>query len=442
MSAVTEDLERLARIDPSVADRDELAELVATSARVRGWLDALDVRCARRGRELAEQGRAEPAESLLGRCGSRSSKDAAAITDRERVGAAMESFEASLSGGNVSAGHLDAIAHAVRHLEAELRAEFSLHEADLLAHAANESVDVFARRCRSLARLLIAANATSDADELDRQRAAARIKRWVSSHDGMHHTHIALDPRRDATLLKSLNGAVARRRQLDGNARTPYHQLEVDAFIDLVTGGAIDETLVEMAGMAGVAVAGASTDDDPVAIDRMVERIDRRIPEICVHVDVDTLRDGLHARSVCETDDGVALPVSTVRRMCCDAEVIPVVLDGDGRPLDVGRSRRTATIDQRRGLRSMHRSCAHPDCTVPFSQTRAHHIDWWTRDRGPTDIDNLLPLCERHHHAVHEGGWTVHMTPDRVATWTRPDGAVHHVGTTIDRHPTSATVAA
>jgi hypothetical protein len=77
-------------------------------------------------------------------------------------------------------------------------------------------------------------------------------------------------------------------------------------------------------------------------------------------------------------------------------------------------------------------------------------LEWWI-DRVPTPsqltpsvdapeistpcvgIDNLLPLCERHHHLVHEGGWTLTMTAGRVATWSRPDGAVHHSGQTIDR---------
>jgi hypothetical protein len=40
-----------------------------------------------------------------------------------------------------------------------------------------------------------------------------------------------------------------------------------------------------------------------------------------------------------------------------------------------------------------------------------------------------------HHHLVHEGGWAVAMSPERVATWTRPDGVVHHVGSKIDRRP-------
>jgi hypothetical protein len=36
---------------------------------------------------------------------------------------------------------------------------------------------------------------------------------------------------------------------------------------------------------------------------------------------------------------------------------------------------------------------------------------------------------------VHEGGWTLTITPDRIATWTRPDRTVFHTGSTIDRAP-------
>jgi hypothetical protein len=154
-----------------------------------------------------------------------------------------------------------------------------------------------------------------------------------------------------------------------------------------------------------------------------------------VLTDYRTLVEGLHELSICETDDGVPLPVSTVRRLCCDAEIIPMMLGTDGVPLDAGRSVRTANRQQRRALRAMCRTCAHPDCTVPFSACKAHHIRRWWRHLGPTDLDNLIPLCERHHHLVHEGGWTLTMTSDRVATWICPDGTVDHHGPSIDRTP-------
>ena len=81
----------------------------------------------------------------------------------------------------------------------------------------------------------------------------------------------------------------------------------------------------------------------------------------------------------------------------------------------------------------MHRTCGNPSCRVPFDSCRIHHIRWWTRDLGPTDLENLLPLCEKDHHLVHEGGWTLTMTPDRVATWIRPDGTVWITASTVDR---------
>ena len=150
-------------------------------------------------------------------------------------------------------------------------------------------------------------------------------------------------------------------------------------------------------------------------------------------IDHDTLFDQAHANTICETDNGIPLPVSTVRRLCCDAEILPVVLNGDGQALDVGRSARTATRGQRRALRAMHRTCAHPECTVTFEACRIHHVTPWLQPSGDTNIDNLLPLCESHHHMVHEGRWNLSMTPDRVATWTRPDGTHHHTGPTTDR---------
>jgi hypothetical protein len=157
------------------------------------------------------------------------------------------------------------------------------------------------------------------------------------------------------------------------------------------------------------------------------------VPEICLVSTIDQLLADCRAHGICETSDGQPIPVASLRRMLCDALVYPVVLSGDGTVLDAGRSRRTVTPEQRQALRAMHRTCATPGCTVPFDSCRIHHIRWWTRDLGPTDLDNLLPQCEHHHHLIHEGGWTLTMTPDRTATWTRPDGTIWKTANTCDR---------
>ena len=80
----------------------------------------------------------------------------------------------------------------------------------------------------------------------------------------------------------------------------------------------------------------------------------------------------------------------------------------------------------------MHRTCGHPGCTVRFDDCQIHHVIHWIRQRGPTNLDNLLPLCTVHHHLVHEGGWHLTLQPDRTITLTRPDGTVSYHGTSID----------
>ena len=47
--------------------------------------------------------------------------------------------------------------------------------------------------------------------------------------------------------------------------------------------------------------------------------------------------------TVCETFDGQPVPPESVRRIACDAVIIPIVVDGDGVVLDHGHGRRMAT---------------------------------------------------------------------------------------------------
>jgi hypothetical protein len=58
------------------------------------------------------------------------------------------------------------------------------------------------------------------------------------------------------------------------------------------------------------------------------------------------------------------------------------------------------------------RHCAFPDCRVSVQRCHAHHVAEWVAHHGTTDLDNLVLLCSRHHHVVHEAGWTITPTPD------------------------------
>ena len=110
----------------------------------------------------------------------------------------------------------------------------------------------------------------------------------------------------------------------------------------------------------------------------------------------------------------------TVRRLCCDANIIRIVTDGDSEILDLGRTVRTAPPKYRRALAARDRGCVFPGCDRPPGHCRAHHIRWWDRDHGETSLQNLALLCHHHHHLVHEGGWKLTRAPDGQLQFTDP----------------------
>ncbi len=97
----------------------------------------------------------------------------------------------------------------------------------------------------------------------------------------------------------------------------------------------------------------------------------------------------------------------TIRRLACDADLIPVVLGGSGQVLDLGRAQRLFPPHLRRALVARDGGCAFPDCSIPASWCEAHHLRPWCRG-GSTSIDNGVLLCSHHHHTVHQGTWDVH----------------------------------
>src|SRR5918994_5211531 len=107
--------------EPDIAERDEVAAIVRRSREVQSWLDSINVACARRTRELASVGRAEPAESLLGDAGQRSSKEAVIIDKRVPACDAMPEFEAALAAREISGDHVDAVAAVLKGLDDEIR---------------------------------------------------------------------------------------------------------------------------------------------------------------------------------------------------------------------------------------------------------------------------------------------------------------------------------
>ncbi|WP_328609103.1 13E12 repeat family protein [Amycolatopsis sp. NBC_00345] len=117
------------------------------------------------------------------------------------------------------------------------------------------------------------------------------------------------------------------------------------------------------------------------------------------------------------------MTVSQLRRLCCDAKVLPAVLGGSGEVLDLGRAVRTATPAQRRALAVRDKGCTAPWCTRGAKWTTPHHIEYWTNPHGgpggPTDIGNMALMCDRDHLLAHHGGWDIRLR-NGVVEWIPP----------------------
>lgn len=321
------------------------------------------------------------------------SREAHATVARAEVTEAEPAFGKLLASGVASTGHLDAVARAFTTLGAE-RHKLDTQLPDLAQAAATMPVGEFAKMVNTAARALLDDGGLS---EFERQRRSTFLKASIDTDGGVRLAGY-FDPERGAALLS----AIEQRRE------QAFHS--ADSHVDVMPWIEPNEHRNALA-LLDLTLTASGSSSDGTAAPRA---------EVVVHIDLNTLRNGLHTHTVSRTAYGSDLPAATVRRLACEAHIIPVVLSGDSVPLDVGRSRRLATANQRRALEAVHSTCAIPDCTKPFHHCQIHHIDYW-ESGGPTDLDNMVPLCSEHHHQAHEGGYTLMLEPiTRTVTFSPP----------------------
>ncbi|MGH3508817.1 MAG: DUF222 domain-containing protein [Nocardioidaceae bacterium] len=126
---------------------------------------------------------------------------------------------------------------------------------------------------------------------------------------------------------------------------------------------------------------------------------------LVVTVPLQQLLDGLGVAAV---ETGHRISAGQARRLACKAGIIPMVLDTESVPLDLGRERRLFSKHQRIALAQLHGGCAVTDCDRPPAWTEAHHLNPW-RNGGRTDLANGIALCPAHHKmADHPQSWDLH----------------------------------
>jgi len=108
--------------------------------------------------------------------------------------------------------------------------------------------------------------------------------------------------------------------------------------------------------------------------------------------------------------------VDTIR-LAPDGTVIP---DAD---VDDNPAQYRPTAKLRRHVVTQHRTCRFPGCTRRATTAELDHIVAYNGTN--TVAENLHPLCSRHHHCKHEGGWQVRRPPDGTTEWISPTGRTY-----------------
>jgi hypothetical protein len=134
-------------------------------------------------------------------------------------------------------------------------------------------------------------------------------------------------------------------------------------------------------------------------------RVGGRLPHLSLTASVELLA-GLPGQAAGHLEWSLPIPLETVRRLACDVALTTVLVDHDGEPLDVGRSRRLVPAPLRTALALRDGGCRFPGCDRPVAWTDAHHIRHWAAG-GETVLGNLILLCRRHHRTVHEEEWRI-----------------------------------
>lgn len=382
---------RIAHSDVSVLDGPGLQKLLAEIRQTERSLTALQVQAGRHSDRLSREGQAPDAgEAFLG-TGDVSGSQARRDTNRARLVDEIPALGDALDEGSIGGEHLDAISNAAKGFDEDARPLFDAAASDLVDRSDNTPVDTFKKQIQRLADQV---KNDHGLEKARTQRAQSEFRTW-KDREGMGHLKGVFDPEWFETIVNGIEreaAAMAAAAKKSGEPATRGPHLDAAALVELLQHGN---------GAKGRA-------------------------DVLILVDAESLANGPHDDTVRETRNGTELAFDTIERLCCDAFVRRVILDAAGNVIDVGRRSRTATDAQWSALNAMYSACSWAGCDRPVSWCQAHHIHEW-ENGGLTDLDNLIPLCSTHHHAVHEGGYTIKLLPDRTLRIFRPDGTLHAV---------------
>ncbi|HWF56962.1 MAG TPA: DUF222 domain-containing protein, partial [Candidatus Dormibacteraeota bacterium] len=269
-----------------------------------------------------------------------------------------------------------------------------------------------------------------DPERAAMQRARRRVVSWWLDEDGMLALYATLPPEEGRLVLTAIESAVVRAAAgradvVDAEASAPPAQSDPRPEGDACIEGPAEHPHGARRADALVRICERWLDDAAAAAPAGTAPA-----ELVVHIDAGTLT-GADTGGRCHLEGGPAISVSAARRLGCDSTLV-TVLEREGVPLDVGRSRRLLSGRMRRLLQLRDHGCRYPGCTVPAADAEGHHVVHWV-DGGSTELANLVSLCRFHHHRHHDGAFRI------VAT--HPDAHAGFRFETADGRPIGASLA-
>ena len=234
----------------------------------------------------------------------------------------------------------------------------------------------------------------ADADQAHRLRTLS----WRRHVDGSISGRFRLDPLGGQTLLSAISALTARRdHEPRSSGADPADPAEATGLLPPPT--ADTRTIGQRRADALTCLASRALRGGQLPTRGGVP------PTLVVTTTLDALEGRVAAAGLLPY--GGTLDPASLRRLACDAQVIPAVLGADSQVLDLGRSRRLFTPAQRRAIALRDRGCIHPGCGAPPIDCEAHHAQPWYTG-GPSDHTNGYLLCDHHHDRHHREGWTIH----------------------------------
>ena len=178
-------------VDDDCRDREVLVAAVAKVARLQAWLDGRNVRLAAGLAEVA----ARPSR-LVAEAARTSARDADRVLDRARTVDAIPALGEALDNGTVSGGHVDAVGRVLRQLEPRHH-EALTSSAGWVVKLARQSTP--AELHKALTVEMDQLRADDGVSRLERQRRATRLDTWIDD-EGMWCLRGRFDPETGLTL--------------------------------------------------------------------------------------------------------------------------------------------------------------------------------------------------------------------------------------------------